>query len=194
MVFFDFQNVFFYLEQVGFTEPFLPFLLIFALLHAVMAQVGLLENNKIRGIIAFTISLLVVIPHVLGTYPPGLDAIDIINNILPGAFLVIMVVFIFLILLGFLTPKTSIKDSPIFSIAAALAVFGLLYVIISALDPRLLPQWLYFLILDPFWQTLLILGLMFFAVIYFIALRPEKQPKSVIERSHEFLKKLFGET
>jgi len=103
------------LESWGLTDVMLPLLLIFAILFAILEKVKVFGDGKrnINGTVAFVISLLVIIPHVLGTYPAGFDAVEILNTALPSVSLVIIAVIMLLLLVGIFG-----GDATMFGIAA----------------------------------------------------------------------------
>ena len=103
------------LESWGFTDILLPFLLIFAILFAILEKVKVFGDGKrnVNGTVAFVISLLTVIPHVTGTYPAGFDVVAILNKALPSVSLVIIAVIMLLLLVGIFG-----GDATMFGIAA----------------------------------------------------------------------------
>ena len=90
------------LDQIGVTDVFLPFLLIFILVYAILQKTHILgqEKKKLNVMLSVIIGLLVVIPHVLGTYPHGWDVVQIINEAVPSVAFVLVAVVMLLILLG----------------------------------------------------------------------------------------------
>jgi len=76
--------------------------LIFVVIFALMAKTRILgeDKKKYNLIIALVIGLLVVIPHVLDSYPPGGDVVDIMNQALPQVSLIAVAVIMLLILIG----------------------------------------------------------------------------------------------
>lgn len=93
------------LEKFGLLDAILPFLLIFAVIFTVAKRANVLGPNKnVHMLVALVIALLVVVPHVLGTYPPGADVVNIINTALPNVSLVIVIIVAALILVGIFVP------------------------------------------------------------------------------------------
>jgi hypothetical protein len=186
----DIQNMFFYLEQIGFLELFLPFLIIFGILYAVLGTVEIFKANKIRGLLSLTIAFLLVSLHVTNKYPGQLDVVVIINTLLPASFLVLLGVFLLLILLSVVTKKQGIKDNPLYGLVAFLGLGALLFVIIYAVQPERLPDWLNILS-EPNTQSLLIVGLVISAILALLWAKPTK--KTWVERVHKVMKDLTGE-
>jgi len=88
------------LSESGFLDIFLPFMLIFVIVFAVLQKSKILgtgeEKRKYNVILALVFGLSVVIPHVLGRYPAGSDPVVMISNILPNISLVMLAVISFL--------------------------------------------------------------------------------------------------
>ena len=105
----DFKNAILRLDQMGLTDVILPFILIFTIIYAISSSVLHIgknaENKKLKLVLSLVISLLVVIPHVTGTYPRGMDVIQIINNSIPQVAMLIVGVMLALMLMGALGIK-----------------------------------------------------------------------------------------
>ena len=95
-----FQN----LENLGFIDAFLPFLLIFVIIFAILQKSNVLGEGKrnFNVVVAAVIGLLVVIPHVTGKYPPGKDVVVMINTGIPKVSIVIVAILMALLLIGIL--------------------------------------------------------------------------------------------
>lgn len=118
------------LEQFGLLDAVLPFILIFAVIFTVLTRTKVLgEKKNVHMLIALVISLLVVMPHVLGTYPPGADVVSIINTALPNVSLVIVIIIAALILVGIFVPNmTGVPAGGFFaflSVGVIIYIFGL---------------------------------------------------------------------
>ncbi len=90
------------LDQWGITDIFLPFLLIFVVVYAILQKTNILgeDKKKLNVMMGVIIGLLVVIPHVMNTYPKGWDIVEIINEAIPSVSFVLIAVIMLLILLG----------------------------------------------------------------------------------------------
>ncbi|MEM4263431.1 MAG: hypothetical protein QW666_00865 [Candidatus Woesearchaeota archaeon] len=141
-----FQELFYYLEDWGLSDVILPFILIFTIVFAVLSKIQLFAENKYNSVISLAIALMVVIPHTLGKYPPGMDIVTIINTALPEATLLIIAIVILLILTGLLWGEAP-KSGLFIGIVAIIAILILASIflstitpipIISNLDPRLI--------------------------------------------------------
>lgn len=99
----DYADMFMQLEDLGFFDVFLPFLLIFSLAF-VVANLMPKMGRKNAGIFALVISLLSVATHVID-FGVGIDVVAFINSILPGiAALLIGIIAIFFVL-GLVAPN-----------------------------------------------------------------------------------------
>ena len=90
------------LENWGFTDVMLPFLLIFVIVYAVLQKTRILGETKknLNVVVAVVFALLVVIPHVTGRFPANADPVLIINEALPQVSIVLVAVIFLLILIG----------------------------------------------------------------------------------------------
>lgn len=117
------------LEQYGLLDAMLPFILIFAVVFTAMKTTKALGANKgVHTLIALVLALLVVVPHVLGTYPPGADVVNIINSALPNVSLLIVIIVTALIMFGIFMPGKDIPGGGFFGFVAAgiiIYIFGL---------------------------------------------------------------------
>ncbi|RMD57425.1 hypothetical protein D6825_04050 [Candidatus Woesearchaeota archaeon] len=183
------------LEQWGFVDAFLPFLLIFTLVYALLNRLDLFKAGegrrapdayKINGLIAFAISLMVVLPHILGRYPSNTDPIVIINTILPSAAVLLIAVFTLLLLIG----VTGSELPSVLSWIIGLVAIGILsFVIIFTIWPTFAPAWI---LQDPSLQALLIILLVMGLVVWFVT-RPDKPAQQTQNRTlAESLTELFG--
>jgi len=115
------------LENVGLLDAVLPFILIFAIVFTVIHKTKMLHAAKgIHVLIALVMSLLVVVPHVLGTYPPGQDVVNIINGALPNVSLVIVIIIAALLVLGIFKPER--EEAPFGGFLSILSVIAIIYI------------------------------------------------------------------
>lgn len=114
------------LEGLGVVDVLLPFLLVFAIVYAVLMKTKLLgkDNKNINIIIALILGMSVVIPHVTNSYPPGSDVVDIMNVALPQVSLIAVAFVSLMILLGVFGTEWSGKSiSGAVALVSAVAVF-----------------------------------------------------------------------
>ena len=100
--YYELENVIDGLENWGLTDVFLPFLLIFIVIFAILQKTHILGENKknLNVAVAVIFGLMVVIPHVTNNYPYGLDIVDIMNSALPTVSIVVVAIIMMLILMG----------------------------------------------------------------------------------------------
>ena len=191
MVYLDFTSALYYLDMWGLTDLVLPFLLIFTILFAILSQTKIFDDRRYNAIISVAVALLVVIPHVTGGYPGDFDVVEVINNFLPNALIVLVSIFIFLVLLSVVSEKRKISESPIVGIASIIAVIALVLVFLAAVTEGM-PGWVNEL-LDPTTQSLIIMLLIAGLIIWFIT-RPEKEEgaSSGVENLQKWLGDFFG--
>lgn len=101
---FQLEEFIFILESWGLTDVLIPFMLIFVIVFATLQKTRILGEDKKRfnAIFSLSIALLVVIPHVLGTYPPDADIIDIMNKAIPNVSIIVVAIIMLLIIVGVL--------------------------------------------------------------------------------------------
>jgi len=99
-----------WLQQWGIFDIILPFLLIFVIFYAILQKVPIFTkgkgeqatpDKKINGFLAFTFALMIVVPHILGLYPPGTNPILIMSAMLPNLAVILLAMLLFMILIGF---------------------------------------------------------------------------------------------
>lgn len=170
------------LVESGFMDVFLPFMLIFVIVFAVLQKSHILgkdeEKRKYNVILALVMGLSVVIPHVIGRYPVGSDPVLIINNVLPNISLIMLGVISFLLIIGVFGANIKIGNTNmtsiivIFSAIAVISTFG-----VAAGWFGDLPVWLRFLedeSTQMMFVTILIMGI----IISFITSSPKKEKKN----------------
>jgi len=195
------QGVFQILQSWGFVDAMLPFLLIFALVYAILQKTAIFHkpivtagtpakpDNRINGILAFVIASLVVVPHITHTYPPEMDPIVIMSNFLPGFAVLLLTILLVMMLLGF--AGGSIPSATIWVVTtAALVILGI--VIVRAAFPAFAPYWLQGLLGDPNTQALIIILLIFGLIVWFVTREePPADQKPLSERAKKFFTDWF---
>ncbi len=129
---FYFQNALYVLDQIGFTDVFLPFILIFTVVFATLQKISLFgaESRKFNSIIALALSIGVIIPHSLGKYPPGTDIVVILNTALPNVSLLIVSIVFLLIVIGMFGGKAVWGETfiggavTLIALALVITIFG----------------------------------------------------------------------
>jgi hypothetical protein len=106
VLFTGFSSLFAWMESYNMLDALLPFLLIFTLVFATLVKTKIIGNGerKYAVIIAFILAFIVVLPHIMGTYPPHSDVVNIINQALPNISIVIVAIIALLLLIGVFAP------------------------------------------------------------------------------------------
>lgn len=83
-------------------DVLLVFLLIFVIIYAILQKTRILGEGKknLNVVVAVIVGLLVIIPHVMGTFPPNADPVLIISDALPSISIVLVAIIFLLILIG----------------------------------------------------------------------------------------------
>ena len=90
------------LENWGLVDVFLPFLLVFTIVYAVLEKVKILGDDKrnLNIVVAIVLGLSVVIPHITNSFPIDFDPVDIINGALPAVSILVIAIIMLMILIG----------------------------------------------------------------------------------------------
>jgi len=173
------------LGESGFLDVFLPFMLIFVIVFAVLQKSHILgkgeEKRRYNVILSLVMGLSVVIPHVLGRYPVESDPVLMINNVLPNISLIMLAAISFMLIIGVFGANIKVAGTPlsglivVFALIAVLATFGT-----AANWFGQLPWWLRFLN-DESTQVIFVTILIIAIVIWFIT----APTKTKTERSQE---------
>lgn len=165
------ESVIYLLESWGLTDAILPFVLIFTVIFAILQKAKIFgaESKKYNIVFSLVVSLLVVIPHMTRSYPPGADVVEILNQAIPSISVLIIAVIMFLVLAGiFFEPKGGGWVSGLvllLSILAVIWIFGK-----AAGWWHNMPFWLN----DPDVQALVVIILVFGIIIWFVTAEPGK--------------------
>jgi hypothetical protein len=163
-----FSTFVYWLDYWGVRDVILPFILIFTIFFAVMQKIHLFgaQDKKYNVAIALAVALLTVIPHATGTYPPGMDIVNIINDSIPEIALLVIVVVMLLMMLGLGLGKG--YGLAITGWVALLAAVVLVLIFANALIPVPILQYI-----DPSIQALIIILLVFGIVVWFVTYEPK---------------------
>lgn len=152
--------------RYGFYDIILPFMLIFAIVYAILHKINVPSDKKnIQMTIALVIALMFLYPHLAGIQP---DPVGILLSAIPNITVLLVGITLFLILMGLL--KFKIAGSILQSLAVIGSLLAIIYLFM--LGAGFTPfQWLaqYFpVLLDPQIQDLLIILLVFGLIVYFV--------------------------
>ena len=84
-----FEEIFIYMDSIGFVEVIAPFLIVFILIYAILEKTKIFEKKNVNIIIGIVMGLLVVVPHITGIGP---DVVPIIIVLIPSFALIIIAV------------------------------------------------------------------------------------------------------
>jgi len=195
----SFVTVFQRLEALGLTDVLLPFILIFAVIFAILETVHLFgdKNRNISIIVALCIALLVVVPHVTGTYPPNGDVVEIINSSIPNVSAVIIAIVMMMILIGVFGVKFNLEKGKLGGVVAILALLIVLFIFGSSAGwfarGFSWPSWLGFM--NDSDTLMIIVVLLIFGLIVAFITQEEKSEEEKKKRSvGEFLKNWIGDS
>jgi hypothetical protein len=165
----DFSNVFIRLEELGALDSLLPFILIFAVVFAVLEKTRIIGEGKkqFNTLVALVMSLMVVLPHVTESYPPGQDIVTIINTALPQVSLLVIAVMAALLLIGVFAPGVMFGGTGIGAVMGFLSLGAIAYIFGNASGLWRTPTALNFLN-DPDTQAVIVIVLVFGLIIWFI--------------------------
>ena len=118
------------LEGYGLLDALLPFLLVFTVIFAVLQKTKFLgeEKKNFNVVIALVIALIVVLPHVTNTYPPGGDVVDIINRAIPNISIVVIAIVMLLVLVGIWGTEVNWAGSSLSGFIALVSFIGIIYI------------------------------------------------------------------
>jgi len=170
------------LDQWGVMDVFVPFILVFTLVFAVLQKSKILgkdeERRKFNVIVALVLALAVIIPHITDTYPAGADIVDMINSALPNVALVIIAVVMLLVMIGVWGNDINIKDSPLAGFAVIISFIAVIIIFGGSAGwwGGDWPVWLNWLG-NPDAQIIVVGLLVFGIIIWFVTAEPKERNK-----------------
>jgi len=178
------------LNRFGLSDLWLPFLLIFTIVFAALQKSKLLgsDRRKYNLVVALSISLMTVIPHITGTYPPGYDVVDIINTAIPQTIIIFVAIIMFLVLIGIFGIEAK-EGSAISGVALLVSLVAIVYIFVRAAGGFEASNWFTRAIDNPDVQMLVVILLVFGVIVWFITSEPGGGPGAV-SRVKDFFKEL----
>jgi|SRR3989338_7441 len=178
------------------TEVILPFLLIFVIMFAVLTKTKILGESKknLNIIVAVIMGAIVVIPHIMGTFPPNADPVLIFNDALPKLSIVLVAIVFLLILIGVFGQDTVMlgMTMPGWILFASVLIIAIVFGSAAGWWSSGVSQTLE----DVFGVEAIALAVMllvFGIIIAWITSEPkEKEDRSILNRLGVDLGKLFG--
>ena len=176
-------------SRYGIFDVFIPFVLIFTVMYAILLKTKVLgDNKKFATVVALAIGLIFITPHLTGNYPAEADPVLIINNAIPNVSVIAVVIIMFLVLAGILGYSTlggGIQGlSIIASLIAVLIIFG------RAIGWfQYLPTWAWW-IDDPDFQVLIVVLIVFALIVNWVT--GEDSKTSGYDSAQKFLDFMMG--
>lgn len=187
----NFKTLIYTLERIGLTDVLLPFLLIFTIVWAVLKKASILAsdpklNDRLSIVVATALSLIAVVPHVVGGYPGGIDVVEIINNALPSVAVLLVGIVMVLILIGIWGIKADAGGKNIGAIIAMLAFLVVGYIFAESAGWSI--RYNLFGWIDYETKAVLVAILVFALIIWFVTGGDSTEPsKSFGEHFSDFL-------
>ncbi|MBI2133687.1 hypothetical protein HYU11_03320 [Candidatus Woesearchaeota archaeon] len=160
------------LDSLGVLDSLLPFLLIFTIIYAILNKTKIIGEGRknFNVIVALTLSLMVVIPHITGRYPnPQSDPVVIINTAIPNISVIIVAILAVLLIIGIFGKNLDIAGTSLAGWVGIGAFIAVAWIFGSAAGFfgegfLALPAFLQ----DPDTQALIVMILVFGLIIMFI--------------------------
>lgn len=178
------------------TQVILPFLLVFVIMYAVLTKTKILGESKknLNIIVALIMGAMVVIPHIMGKFPPNADPVLIFNEALPQLSIVLVAIVFLLILIGVFGQDTVMlgMTAPGWILFASVLIIAIVFGSAAGWWSSGVSQTLE----DVFGVeavALAIMLLVFGIIIAWITSEPkEKEDRTILNRLGVDLGKLFG--
>jgi len=181
----NFQDMIYSLDRMGVVDVLFPFILIFAIVFAILQKTkifgtyddGKTPKKNINAIVALVMAFAVVVPHVLGTYPPNADIVVIINSALPNVSVILVAILAFLLLIGMFGGEWKLLGNSISGWIALLSAIIIVFIFGTSAGwwgNGSYPYWLSWLN-DPDTQALVLIILVFGIVVWFITREPKPE-------------------
>lgn len=181
-----------YFDWTILREAVLPFLLFFTVIFAILQRSKILgtEKKNFNVIVALVVSLLIIIPHISGTFPYEQDPVRIINDAIPAVSIFIILILMFILLVGIWGVEVDWAGQPITGWIALVSFIVVVYVFGAAANLWQYAPWLWW-ISDPNTQSLILIILIFAILVWFITKEPRVSKEGGFFRNlGSFLKKV----
>ena len=191
----DFNQFIHLLNSWGIFDVLLPFILVFTIVFAVLQKAKIFGEGKknFNSMIALVMGFSVIIPHVLGTYPPGANPVDIINKALPDVSIVLIAVVMLLLIIGIMGGEVKWIGSSISGWIAIVSLLIVIYIFGRAAGwfAGGLPRGLWWLD-DPNTQAFIVIILVFGVIVWYITKDDSAKKNNAFGEITENIGKLFG--
>lgn len=165
------------LDSWGLTDVLLPFALIFAILFAILQKAKVFgeEGRKTNIVVSAVLGFMVVFPHVLGLYPPGMDVVEIMNSALPNVSLIIIAIVMALILIGLFGGETSWIGNKVSGWIAVISFLVVIFIFGASAGWWGTPNWWTNWWLSEDAIAIVVITLVFGVLVWFITSDPGKE-------------------
>jgi len=187
------EQTFMMLKDIGIFDVFLPFVLIFTIVFAVLQKIKLFDDKRVNTMIALVMGLATIAPHVLmGTPAPdsvlsnGLpDVVEIINGAIPGVSVVVVAILMALIVIGVMGKRVELGDSSLSGWIALISFAVVIVIFLAAAGVFKHPTLNRTISANPDLVALVVVILVFAIVIWFITKDDGDQTKMSKEKFGE---------
>lgn len=190
------------LAQWGFFDVLLPFVLIFALVYAILQKTQVLgKDEKAKTynlIVALVMGFATIVPHWLyGTADPVdrvlqngfIDLVEVINMALPQVSVLLVAILMVMLIFGIWGSKIKIGESSLSGIIALLSFLAVIVIFGNAAGvwslSYIIPNIGFYL--TPETQALIVTVLVFAIIIWFVTREPGKKEKTDESRFGKFM-------
>ncbi len=195
------RESFYPLADWGLFDIVLPFILVFAIVYAVLQRTKVLgkESKNYNTIVALVMGAGVIVPHILmGTADPAdrmltngfVDLVEVINLALPQVSVLMIAILMVLLIFGIWGKEVKIGDSSLSGIIAGLSFLAVIVIFGNAAGWWYLPSFVTSYWLTPETQALIVTVLVFAIIIWFVTRDPDSNKNSKDRGSA--LGKFFG--
>jgi len=175
-------------SRYGIFDVFIPFVLIFTIMYAILLKTKVLgDNKKFATVVALAIGLIFITPHITGNYPAEADPVLIINNAIPNVSVIAVLIIMFLVLAGLLGWQMGGGIQGLALIASLIAVLIIFGRAIGWF--QYLPSWAWW-IDDPDFQVLIVVLIVFALIVNWVT--GEDSKTTGYDSAQKFLDFMMG--
>ncbi len=166
---YDFNQFFLAMESYGVSSFLLPFLLIFAIVYAILEKIQIFDRKGVNVVIAFVMGFFVA---------SNTHIVEIIGRSLPNVSIVLVAILCVLLIVGIFGFRLDISQSGMGGLIAMLAFVTVAYIFLRAANwgvPGL--PWPFTVLEDPSIRPIIIVVAVFFILIWYVT--KEDQPNKM---------------
>ena len=167
----NYGDLFANLQNWGFLDVILPFILVFTIVFAALQKTKILGEGKrqFNVIVALVMAASVIFPHITGAYIGwiGFDPVDVINSSLPQVSIILVAIIMVLLIIGVFGNEVDFAGTSLSGWIVLLSFVAVALIFGSSTGWFVLPDWLYFLS-NPEFESLVVMILVFGIIIWFV--------------------------